>query len=96
MSGSNAQQPAEGRHPAFRFLDLTASTGSVQFVNVDRHVSALPEPLRETDVVGVDVSQDDASNVIQRATKPGKFGVQLPPVAGLDRVGDHDPGWILD
>jgi hypothetical protein len=65
-------------------------------MDVYSNALALPEPLREADVVGVTVSQNDAPNVIERAAQLRQLLLQLTPVARQTCVDDRDPSGLLN
>jgi hypothetical protein len=56
----------------------------------------LPEPLRETNVVGVAMRQYDAPNVIKRVAELRQLLLKLTPMAGQTSVDDGEPGGVLN
>jgi hypothetical protein len=71
--------------------NLTASPGRIEFMDMHQDAIPLSKPLRETDVIGVVMSQHDAPNMIKRVAQLSQFLIQLTPVAGQSSVNDHDP-----
>jgi hypothetical protein len=63
-------------------------------MDVDNDAIPLPEPLRQTDVVAVTMSQHDASNVMDGTAQLCQLMVQLTPVTRQTRVDDRDPRTI--
>jgi hypothetical protein len=76
--------------------NLTASPDRIEFMDMHQDAIPLSKPLRETDVIGVAMSQHDAPNMIKRVAQLSQFLIQLTPVAGQSSVNDHDPRSILN
>jgi len=77
-------------------LRLAARHLRVELVHAHRHALFAAQALGKTDVVDVRVSQDERSNVVERATHRVELARQIVPVTGRARVNDRDLAAVLD
>ena len=60
-------------------------------VHVHRHTVVAAKTLGESEVVAVAVGEHDAADVVDRASHPLQFALQIAPVSRQSRVDHGDP-----
>jgi hypothetical protein len=65
-------------------------------MDMDGYAALFTDPLGETDVIGVRVSEDHGADVIETAAHGGELGGERVPVPGRAGVHDRDRVVVLD
>ena len=93
---SEERSELDRAEPLRRVRHLTARQGGVQLVDRHRDPSVAAEPLREADVVGVAVGEDERADIRGRPSHRRQLPGDVPVEAGHPRVDDRHLPRFLD